>query len=293
MNGWFSEVSPMWPGMALSVGIESCLYSKKSRFQQIDVYQTRNHGRMLVLDGVIQVTEFDEFTYQEMLTHVPLFAHPCPKTVLVIGGGDGGILREVNRHAEVEQIDFCEIDEQVIHVSKQFFPGMACGFDDPRVHVYIEDGNAFIRQQEKKYDVIIVDSSDPVGPAEALFEQPFYAALKAALKPGGMIATQGESIFYHPDCATQLVGITRALFPVQAYACILVPTYPGGHIGICMGSLGPDPRTPAGKIPEAFQKQLKYYTPQVHEAAFVLPYFARKMVDEALPPSSLEIKPGQ
>lgn len=275
--GWFSEICPMWPGMSLSLEIEQVLYSQKSKFQQIDLYMTRNHGKVLVLDGIIQLTQADEFAYQEMLAHVPLFAHPHPETVLVIGGGDGGILREVGRHDCVRKIDFCEIDEDVITVSKRFLPDLACGFDDPRVNVHIADGNAFVQEKKEQYDVIIVDSSDPIGPGEVLFQKPFYEGLKKALRHNGIIATQGESFFLHKEYAVNLVKITRQLFPIQAYAYILVPTYPGGHIGICLGSLGPELNKPIRDISENIQNQLKYYSPGIHQAAFVLPYFAEKL----------------
>jgi len=279
IDGWFSEICPMWPGISLSLEIDKILYSKKSKFQQIDMFQTKNHGRMLVLDGIIQLTQSDEFAYQEMMAHVPLFAHPNPEDVLVIGGGDGGILREVGRHDGVKTIDFCEIDEDVIKVSKEFLPDLACGFDDPRVKIHIADGNAFVLEQKNKYDVIIVDSSDPIGPGEVLFERPFYEGLKKALRPNGVIATQGESFFLHKECVTNLVKITRELFPIQAYSNFLVPTYPGGHLGANLGSLGPELKKPFRTIPENFQKQLKYYSPEVHEASFVLPYFAQKMFE--------------
>lgn len=279
-DGWFSEICPMWPGISLSLEIEKVLYSKKSKFQQIDLFLTKNHGKMLVLDGIIQLTESDEFAYQEMLAHVPLFAHPNPENILVIGGGDGGILREIGRHECVKNIDFCEIDEEVIKVSKQFLPDLACGFDDPRVNIMIADGSAYVQKQKNKYDIIIVDSSDPIGPGEALFEKPFYEGLKGALRQNGLIATQGESFFLHKECVVNLVKITKELFPVQAYSYFLVPTYPGGHIGICLGSLGPGLTKPARKMPEEIQKQLKYYSPQIHEASFVMPYFAKKMFDD-------------
>jgi spermidine synthase len=278
-NDWFSETCPMWPGMALSLEIETLLYDKKSAFQHIQVFETRHHGRMLALDGIIQLTQFDEFSYQEMLAHIPLFAHPKPETVLVIGGGDGGILREIGRHDCVTRMDFCEIDEMVITVSRQFLPDLACGFDDPRVNVFIGDGAAFVQEKTGVYDVIIVDSSDPIGPGEVLFKKPFYESLKNALKPGGIIATQGESIFLHKDCVTNLAKITRDLFNRQAYACIMVPTYPGGNIGICLGSLEPDLTRPAREIDPGIQAQLKYYSPEIHEAAFVLPFFAQKMLE--------------
>jgi len=277
VDGWFSEICPMWPGVALSIKIEKVLYSKKSKFQQIDLFQTSNFGKMLVLDGIIQLTEPDEFAYHEMLAHVPMFSHPDPENILVVGGGDGGILREVGRHDCVKNIDFCEIDEEVIKVAKEFLPNIACGFDDPRVNVHIEDGNAFVHAQKNKYDVIIVDSSDPIGPGEALFEHPFYEGLKAALKPNGIIATQGESFFLHKECVTNLVKITKELFSVQAYSYILVPTYPGGHIGINLGSLGPELKKPNRKIPDNFQNQLKYYNSDIHAASFVLPQFTKKM----------------
>ncbi len=279
MDGWFSEICPMWPGISLSLEIEEVLYSKRSKYQQIDMFQTKNHGKMLVLDGIIQLTESDEFAYQEMLAHVPLFAHPNPEKILVIGGGDGGILREIGRHDCVRNIDLCEIDEEVINVSKEFLPNLACGFDDPRVNMHIGDGNAFLKENKNKYDVIIVDSSDPIGPGEALFEKPFYKALKAGLKPNGVIATQGESFFMHKDCVIDLMKIAKELFPVQAYSYFLVPTYPGGNIGICLGSLGPQLKKPVRDMSEKLQQQLKYYCPQIHEASFVMPYFAKKMFE--------------
>ncbi len=279
-DGWFFETCPMWPGMGFSLQIEQVLYSKKSQFQQIDVYQTRNHGKMLVLDGIIQLTEFDEFAYQEMLAHIPIFAHPHPKRVLVIGGGDGGILREVCRHGCVTDIDFCEIDEDVIKVSKEFLPSLSCGFDDPRININIGDGCAFVFEKKSCYDVIIVDSSDPIGPGDVLFKKPFYEGLRAALKPDGIVATQGESIFLHKEWVVHLAKITKELFIKQAYSCIMIPTYPGGNIGICLGSLGPELTKPARHIPDQVQDQLKYYSPDVHEASFVLPHFAKKMLSD-------------
>ena len=276
-DGWFREICAMWDGVSLALQVEETLFSKPSQFQQIDIYRTKNYGKMLVLDGIIQLTERDEFTYQEMMANMPLMSHPDPKHVLLIGGGDGGILREIGRHKGVEVIDFCEIDEMVIEVSKQFLPTLACGFDDPRVHVHIQDGNQFLQEHPNAYDVIIVDSSDPIGPGEVLFKKPFYQGLKESLKPGGVIATQGESFFLHEDCVVNLVEVTRELFDQQAYATILVPTYPGGHISICMASLGPRFGKPVRPMPQGLQEQLKYYSPEMHEAALALPPFARKL----------------
>ena len=279
-KGWFSEICDMWPGMALSIEIERVLFSKKTHFQQIDLFQTKSHGKMLVLDGIIQLTEVDEFAYHEMMAHVPLFAHPDPKSVLVIGGGDGGVLREVGRHTCIESIDFCEIDDEIIKLSKKFLPQIACGFDDPRININIEDGSQYIKRQKNRYDVIIVDSSDPIGPGEKLFEKHFYQGLKNALRENGIIATQGESFFIHKEYVKNLVKITKQLFPIQAYSHMIVPTYPGGHLGICLASLGPELKKPVRSIPKNFQERLKYYSRKIHRASFVLPYFAQKMIDE-------------
>ena len=279
INGWFSEICPMWQGISLSLEIEKILYSKKSKFQQIDMFQTKNHGKMLVLDGIIQLTQSDEFVYHEMLAHVPLFAHPNPENILVIGGGDGGILRETSRHNGIKNIDFCEVDEDVIRICKDFLPELACGFDDPRVKVHIDDGNMFVCTKKNQYDVIIVDSSDPIGPGEVLFKPLFYKNLKAALKPDGIIASQGESFFLHKDCVINLMKITKSLFPVYAYSYFLVPTYPGGHIGICLGSLGPQLKKQGRIMTKDFQNQLKYYTSQIHQASFVMPNFAKTMFE--------------
>lgn len=280
MNGWFSEICPMWPGMALSVQVDEHLFSSRSRFQQIDVYRTRSQGNMLVLDGIIQLTEADEFAYHEMLVHPALFAHPCPEQVLVIGGGDGGVLRELGRHPCVASMDFCEIDQEVIQVARNFFPGTACGFDDSRIHVHIGDGSEYVSRHKNRYDVIIVDSSDPVGPGGALFEQMFYQRLKAALKPGGIVVSQGESFFMHPEYVKHLTQVTRSIFPVQGYSHVLVPSYPGGHLGVCLCSLGRDFRTLARPVSEDLQESLRYYTPEIHGASFVLPRFAARMIDK-------------
>ena len=278
-KGWFSERCDMWQGISLSLEIKKVLYEKKSKYQEIGLYQTKEFGKMLVLDGIIQLTQADEFAYHEMLAHLPLFAHPSPENMLVIGGGDGGLLREVARHDCVKYIDICEIDKDVIKVSKKLLPDIASGFDDKRVKVNILDANVFIKKMKKKYDIIIVDSSDPIGPGSVLFRYEFYKDLKAALKKNGIIATQGESFFLHENIVADLIKITRKLFYRQAYAQIFTPTYPGGNICVCMGSLGPKLTKPARKISKKMQKQLKYYSPKIHKSSFVLPFFAQKISD--------------
>lgn len=274
---WFAETNE---GFGIAVKINKHLASCKSEFQQIDVFDTVNVGKMLVLDGVIQLTEFDEFAYQEMMAHLPLFSHPNPARVLVVGGGDGGVLREVARHDCVETIDICEIDAQVIALAREHLPSLSCGYDDPRVKVHVADGSEFIKSRRNYYDVIIVDSSDPVGPGEGLFNEAFYAGMKSALTPNGIIASQSESIYLHMPTIKHLLKITGKLFKDAGYGHFLVPSYPTGSIGACLGSLGPDFRNPVRKPTPEVQEKLRYYTPDVHKSCFALPNFVLRILRE-------------
>ena len=197
LKGWFSEVNSQWPGQALSLQVSEVLFSQKSAYQSVLVFKSTTWGNVLVLDGVVQLTERDEMAYQEMIAHLPLFSHPNPQSVLIIGGGDGAVIREVLKHPQVASITICEIDRVVIDAGKRFFPSIAPAWDDPRVTLYEGDGAAFLDRDENhgKYDVIITDSSDPIGPAATLFESPFYQSMHRALKPGGKVCTQAESIW--------------------------------------------------------------------------------------------------
>ena len=239
MKGWFSEVSDeMWPGQAMSLKIEEVLFRGKSDFQDVMVFQSANHGKVLILDGVIQATERDEFSYQEMIAHLPLCSLRRPaKKVLVVGGGDGGVLREITRHPSVEHLDIAEIDGMVIEMSKKYFPGMSCGFDDPRVHVHVTDGIKWVGDAEEgTYDAIIVDSSDPVGPAAVLFERAFFEKIHRALRPGGVVCTQGECIWLHAELIKDVLEMCKDIFQggsVQ-YGYTTIPTYPSGQIGFVM-----------------------------------------------------------
>lgn len=272
---WFTEAKN---GFGLTVEITEHLCHRETPFQVIDIYETTKVGRMMTLDGIIQSTEFDEFAYQEMLAHLPLFAHMTPRKVLVIGGGDGGVLREIAKHELVESMDLCEIDEAVIECSQEFLPHLACGYNDPRVNVHIADGSKFIRQHPAAYDVIIVDSTDPGGPGEPLFDAPFYADLKRALRPGGIIATQSESIYLFPDIAGRISRFARANFRYSGYASILVPTYPTGMIGAAVACDIRDIRIPARPVPP--DMKLRYYNSAIHTGSFALPTFAESFIEE-------------
>jgi len=268
--------------------VEKILFQGKSDFQDVMVFQSSTYGKVLVLDGVIQLTERDECAYQEMITHLPLCSIPNPKKVLVIGGGDGGVLREVARHSSVEQIDICEIDKMVVDVSKQFFPDVAVGYEDPRVTLHIGDGVAFLKAvPEGTYDAIIVDSSDPIGPAQELFEKPFFASVAKALRPGGVVCTQAESIWLHMHIIEDIVTNCRQIFKGSVnYAWTTVPTYPSGVIGFMLCSTeGPavDFKHPVNSIEDDSHSKskapLKFYNSEIHAAAFCLPSFAKRVIE--------------
>ncbi|KAF9624602.1 hypothetical protein IFM89_012024 [Coptis chinensis] len=287
--GWFSEISPMWPGEAHSLKVEKILFQQKSKYQDVMVFQSSTYGKVLILDGVIQVTERDECAYREMITHLPLCSIPNPKKVLVIGGGDGGVLCEVSRHSSVEQIDICEIDAMVVDVSKQHFPDLAVGFQDPRVTLHIGDGVAYLNAvPEGTYDAIIVDSSDPIGPAQELFEKPFFQSVAKALRPGGVVCTQAESIWLHMHIIENIVANCRQIFKGSInYAWTTVPTYPSGVIGFMLCSTeGPavDFKHPVNPLDEnedhsKAKGPLKFYNPEIHSAAFCLPSFAKRRLN--------------
>lgn len=287
--GWFSEISPMWPGEAHSLKVDKILFQGKSKYQNVIVFQSATYGKVLVLDGVIQLTERDECAYQEMITHLPLSSIPNPKKVLVIGGGDGGVLREVARYPSLEHVDICEIDEMVVTVSKEYFPEVAVGYNDPRVKLHIGDGVAFLKEApEGAYDAVIVDSSDPIGPAQELFEKPFFESVAKALRPGGVVCTQAESIWLHMHIIEDIVANCRHIFKGSVnYAWTTVPTYPSGVIGFMLCSTeGPavdfkHPVNPIDKIENEGNAKwpLKFYNSEIHEAAFCLPSFARRVIE--------------
>ncbi|KAG0236557.1 putrescine aminopropyltransferase [Actinomortierella wolfii] len=283
-DGWFKETSTLWPGQAMTLEVKEILHVEQSKYQDVLVFQSTTYGNVLVLDGVIQATERDEFSYQEMLTHVPMFAHPNPKRVLVIGGGDGGVLREVVKHEGVEEVVLCEIDEAVINASKKFLPSMAVGFQHPKVKIHVGDGFKFLEDKVDTFDVIITDSSDPVGPAASLFQAKFFELMKNALREGGIISTQCECIWLHLPIIKEVLGFTRKLFSSVEYGFVTIPTYPSGQIGlmVCSKNGNPELKKPLRRWPKEQEAKLcRYYTAEIHEACFVLPQFARLALEES------------
>jgi len=281
-EGWFGEKETMWPGQKFSLKVKEVLHSEKTEFQDVLIFQSETYGRVFALDGVLQVTERDECAYQETIAHTPLFVHPDPKVVLVVGGGDGGVVREVTRHAGVEKIIMCDIDRRVVEIAKMYFADTtASAFTDPRVEVVYHDAAEYIKGHVAEYDVIIVDSSDPVGPAESLYTKSFYTNMSIGLKPGGVIATQGECQWLHLDLILHELSQARDLFPVSGYCYATVPTLPSGQQGFIIASNDPalDIKRANRAVPPAMQDALHYYSPQMHAASFVLPEFSRRFLE--------------
>lgn len=283
-SNWFAELGTLWPGQAFCLQYEKVLFHQRSKYQDVLVLQTRDYGTVLVLDGVIQVTQRDQFSYCEMISHLPLFAHPDPKNVLLIGGGDGAALSEIVKHKSVKRVTICEIDEMVIDVSKKYFPEYAAVWTHPKLKVYVGDGAAYLDKHRREFDVIIVDSSDPVGPAESLFQASFFKSCKKALTKKGILCTQGECQWLHTKIIGEVTQFCKELFRRVEYGFTTIPSYPSGQIGFvicCRANL--DLTQPKRAVKKSLTKKarkqgLKYYNEQVHRAAFVLPEFTRKQI---------------
>lgn len=252
------------------------VWTYRSGFQDIAVLETETWGRVLVLDGLVQMTDRDEFIYHEMLAHVPLMTHPEPRRVLVVGGGDGGVLREVLRHPEVTRAVLCEIDPMVIEVVRRHWPEHGAVFDDPRVQVLNEDGSQFVQTTYEHYDVVIVDSSDPVSYSRSLFSPHFLAAVRRVVSPAGLYATQCMSPVYHLEFVKGFYRQLQAVFSNVALYTAPVPSYPTGWWNFALGSielpLDPDRLPRKGRSIE-FLRQTRYYSPEIHRSAFTLPNF--------------------
>ncbi|XP_057418778.1 spermidine synthase 1-like [Lotus japonicus] len=286
-QGWYADES--WQGEAHMYKMEKIIFQGKSEFQELLVFESSSHGKVAILDGYIQLTESDEFAYQEMLTHLALCSIPNPKKVLLVGGGDGGILREISRHASIEHIDICELDKMVIDVYKKYFPNIAVGYKDPRVHVHIGDGIAFIKSAPKgTYDAIILDAFDPMGPiAKELADSCFLESVAKALRPGGVLSTAADSLWHKNFVIADTIANCKKIFKGSVnYAWTTVPTYASGVIGFMLCSTeGPQVnfKNPINPLsPENYgvaKGPPKFYNSEIHTAAFCLPSFVDKAID--------------
>lgn len=281
--------------MGLSFKVEKTLFSGRSPFQQVDVVKTVGHGVMLLNDGMVMLSERDEFVYHEMIAHVPLFVHPNPETVLVIGGGDGGTVREVLRHSTVRRVVMVEIDEMVVEACKKHLPSVSCALGDRRLELRIEDGVTYVADTEERFDVVIIDSTDPVGAAKPLFNSLFYENVARILTRQGILVSQAESPFYDNDIQRAMLAHQRPFFKRLHLYLFANLTYPGGlwSFGFASRGLCPVRDFVAGRV-AASGLGFRYYNADVHRAAFALPAFVATtfhgVVDPVSPWLSFEEK---
>lgn len=269
MELWFTEKQTEHFG--ITARIKRTLHTEQTDFQKLDMVETDEWGNMLLLDGMVMTTVKDEFVYHEMVAHVPLFTHPNPKHVLVVGGGDGGVIREVLKHPSVEKAVLVEIDGKVIEYSKKYLPEIAGELDNPRVEVKVDDGFMHIATSENAYDVIMVDSTEPVGPAVKLFEKGFYEGISRALKEDGIFVAQTDNPWFKADLIQKVFKDVQEIFPITRLYTANIPTYPSGLWTFTIGSKKHDPLQVSD---ERFHEiETKYYTKELHKAAFVLPKF--------------------
>ncbi|MEX0609056.1 MAG: polyamine aminopropyltransferase [Balneolaceae bacterium] len=268
----------------LTVGIKKLLFSEQTKFQLIEVYETDTWGNLMTIDGMVMLSEKDEFVYHEMVAHPVMFAHPNPENVLIIGGGDGGTAREVLKHSSVKHVDMVEIDEAVVRASKEFFPGVGA-WEDERLNVLFEDGIAFVQNAKAEYDVVIIDGSDPVGPAEGLFEKDFFQYCFDALKEDGVLSAQTESPWvkeYHPSIR-KVFDALNDVYSESAMYLGFIPLYPAGMWSFAFASKGINIQSAevlerVEKGIREFEDSLKYYNKAIHQGAFALPGFVAEII---------------
>ncbi|VYT81377.1 polyamine aminopropyltransferase [Clostridium paraputrificum] len=279
MELWYTENQT--DNVKFSMRVKKTLYSKKSQFQQIDVIDTYDFGRVLVIDGWTMITEKDEFIYHEMITHVPMMVNKDIKNVLVIGAGDGGTVRELTRFNSIERIDMVELDEEVVKAAREYLPFTSCKLDDPRVNLYFQDGIKFVENQNNLYDLIIVDSTDPIGPGEGLFTREFYKNCYEALTDKGILVNQGESPYYDMNKKEMKRSNEKLkdIFPICEVYQYMIPTYPSGYwfFGFASKKLHP-----VNDFDEEFYNSLnlkdRYYNKDVHKASFALPNYVKELL---------------
>lgn len=284
MDLWYSEFYTK--NVKLSIKIEKELITVKSDYQSISVLQSYDFGKILVIDGYIMLTEKDEFIYHEMITHVPMAVHPDAKKILIIGGGDGGTVRELLKYSFVKKIDLVEIDEEVVKISKEYLPFTACGLSDPRVNLIYQDGLKYVRRVENKYDLIIVDSTDPFGPGEGLFTKEFYGNCYKALKDDGILVNQHENPFYEKDAQAVKRTHKRIVesFDYSKLYQAHIPTYPSGHwlFGFVTKKYHPLKDLDVSRW-KSLNIETKYYNTNLHLGAFYLPNYVEALVKDVEP----------
>jgi len=273
MELWFTEKQT--ENFGITMKIKQTMVHEQTDFQELAMIETEEYGNMLLLDGMVMTTERDEFVYHEMVAHPALFTHPNPENVLIVGGGDGGVIREVLKHPQVKKAVLVDIDGKVIEYSKQYLPSIAGKMDDPRAEIIVNDGYMHIHDHKNTYDVIMVDSTEPVGPAVNLFTKGFYQGIYDALKEDGIFVAQTDNPWFKADLIQSVNRDVKEVFPIVRVYIANIPTYPSGLWTFTMGSKKYDPiAVDESKIPEL---DTKYYTARLHKAAFVLPKFVEDL----------------
>ncbi|PKM82647.1 MAG: spermidine synthase [Firmicutes bacterium HGW-Firmicutes-14] len=275
MGFWLNEKHT--GGYSVNWKFTETLYTTNTDYQQLAIINTVEFGKALVLDGIIQTTEYDEFIYHEMISHPAMITHPNPKKVLVIGGGDGGTIREVIKHPSVEQADLVEIDEKVIWACREYLPEISCALNEQRVRIFVEDGLKFVKQKKEYYDVVLVDSSDPIGPAVGLFGEEFYRDVYDVLKEDGLMVAQTESPLFNKQLLRDVNKVMSDIFPVTRTYLTAIATYIGGFWSFTTGSKTYDPVLVEPDETLINGMELKYYNIDVHKACFVLPNFVMEL----------------
>ena len=283
MDRWVEET--LHDGFRVRLKADKVLFDSKTEHQQLIIFENEDFGRVMMLDGVVQLCTKDEFVYHEMMAHVPLFAHGKANKVLIVGGGDGGVLREVLRYPEVESATLCEIDRSVIDLCREHFPDVSAGaYDDPRTEVVIADGTKFVAETDERFDVILVDSTDPIGPGAVLFTKAFYTGCKRALKPGGVLVTQNGLPFLQASELKESATYFRDLFEDSFAYVATTPSYFGGSMSFGWAT---DDTTLRHHALEEIERRYeaagkfhtRYWRPEMQAAAFALPAYIRELVE--------------
>lgn len=281
MELWYTEKQTK--NVRLSLKIKEHLFSRESKFQKVDIFESYEFGKLMTLDGLVMVTEKDEFIYHDMIVHVPMAVNPNMTKILVVGGGDGGTVRELVRYSNVQYIDMVEIDKMVCDVSKDFLPTLSCALSNPKVNLHYKDGISFIKEKKNEYDLIIIDSTDPIGPGEGLFTYEFYTDCYNALTADGILVNQNESAVYENN-RIETIRATKKLkeiFPIAKVYQANIPTYPSGHwlFGFASKKLHPL-RDLKAEIWNNLSIKTKYYNTDLHLGAFALPNYIKEIISD-------------
>lgn len=275
---YYKEITPA--GFGIAIKVKEVLFSEQSHFQKVEILDSDSTlGKILTLDDLMMTTEGDEQFYHEMISHIPMMNHKSPKSVLVIGGGDGGTVREVLKHDTVERVVLCEIDGMVIDACKKYLPTIAGKLDDPKVEVLVEDAIEYIKGKEDEFDIVLIDSTDPMGPGEGLFTEEFYTNVKKSLKKGGIVAAQSESPVVNKEEIKKMYNLLKKVFPITSTFTSPIPTYPGGYWAWAFCSEEVEPLSYIDERRCAdITKTCKIYNKEYHLARFALPNFLKDLL---------------